>query len=75
LGIASLPSCRAPRGLACVFHRIGSPAPERSLKRFKQLTGLGFTAAARLGEGEIQVVKSFDQRVEETLFIPRLKGG
>jgi hypothetical protein len=48
---------------------------EEAEERFKQLTGLGFTAAARLGEGEIRVVKTFDPTVEETLFIPRLKGG
>ena len=44
-------------------------------KRFKQLTGAGFTAAKRLGEGKSEVLKAFDPRAEETLFIPRLTGG
>jgi hypothetical protein len=43
--------------------------------RFKELTGAGFTAAKRLGEGKSEVLKSFDPTAEETLFIPRLKGG
>jgi hypothetical protein len=43
--------------------------------RFMELTGSGFTAAKRLGEGKSQVLKSFDAAAEETLFIPRLKGG
>jgi hypothetical protein len=43
--------------------------------RFKMLTGAGFTAAKRLGEGKSEVLKSFDPMAEETLFIPRLKGG
>jgi len=44
-------------------------------ERFKMLTGAGFTAAKRLGEGRSEVLKSFDLTAEETLFIPRLKGG
>jgi hypothetical protein len=55
------------------------PANARSMAeaeaRFKMLTGAGFTAAMRLGEGKSEVLKSFDQTAEETLFIPRLKGG
>jgi hypothetical protein len=48
---------------------------EEAEERFKKLTGLGFTAAARLGEGNSRVLKTFDPAVEETLFIPRLVGG
>jgi hypothetical protein len=44
-------------------------------ERFKMLTGAGFTAAKRLGEGKSEVLKTFDPTAEETLFIPRLKGG
>jgi hypothetical protein len=44
-------------------------------KRFKELTGSGFTAAKRLDDGKSEVVKSFDPTAEETLFIPRLQGG
>ena len=43
--------------------------------RFKELTGLGFTAAVRTASGEISKVRSFDPTAEETLFFPRLVGG
>jgi hypothetical protein len=44
-------------------------------RRFKELTGAGFIAAKRLGEGKSEIVKNFAPTAEETLFIPRLKGG
>lgn len=44
-------------------------------KRFRELTGKGFTAAARAAEGEIIKVASFDPTAEETVFFPRLVGG
>jgi len=44
-------------------------------ERFKMLTGAGFIAAKRLAEGKSEVLRSFDPTAEETLFIPRLKGG
>jgi hypothetical protein len=44
-------------------------------ERFKMLTGAGFTAAKRLDEGKSEILRSFDPTAEETLFIPRLKGG
>ena len=44
-------------------------------RRFKQLTGAGFTAAKRLGEGKSELLRSFDPAAEETVFIPRLRGG
>lgn len=44
-------------------------------ERFKKLTGQGFTAAARLGPGEVRKLQSFDPAAEETLFFPRLVGG
>ena len=43
--------------------------------RFKELVGGGFTAAERTGPGKSKVVGKFDPAAEETLFIPRLKGG
>jgi hypothetical protein len=43
--------------------------------RFKKLSGAGFTAAKRLGDGKSEVVRNFDATAEETLFIPRLFGG
>jgi len=44
-------------------------------KRFKELTGVGFTAAERTGNGESKVVRSFNPNAEETIFVPRLQGG
>jgi hypothetical protein len=43
--------------------------------RFKKLTGAGFTAVKRLGEGKSEILRRFDPTAEETLFIPRLQGG
>ena len=47
--------------------------PEKAEKRFKELTGRGFTAAVCLGE--VSNVRSFDPTAGETLFFPRLVGG
>ena len=44
-------------------------------KRFKKLTGMGFTAAVRTASGEVTKIRSFDPAAEETLFFPRLVGG
>ena len=44
-------------------------------KRFLELTGAGFTAAARSGLEEPRVIKTFDPTADETLFFPRLVGG
>jgi hypothetical protein len=44
-------------------------------RRFKALTGAGFTAATRQANGEISVARSFDPGAEETVFYPRLVGG
>ena len=44
-------------------------------RRFKALTGAGFTAATLAAPGEPVVVRAFDPNVEETLFFPRLVGG
>lgn len=45
-------------------------------ERFRDLTGKGFRAVALGKDGEPgQVLKSFDQTVEKTLFVPQLKGG
>jgi hypothetical protein len=44
-------------------------------RRFKELTGKGFTAAVRTGPGEISRISAFDPKAEETLFFPRLVGG
>jgi len=57
------------------FDPADAAAVAEAEKRFKELTGAGFTAAKRLGEGKSELVKSFDPTAEETLFIPRLIGG
>jgi hypothetical protein len=44
-------------------------------RRFRELTGSGFTAAKRMDDRRSEVVKTFDPTAEETLFIPRLQGG
>jgi hypothetical protein len=57
------------------FNPADALAVARAEARFKELTGAGFTAAKRLGEGKSEIVRSFDPTAEETLFIPRLQGG
>jgi len=44
-------------------------------RRFKQLTGAGFTAAVRTGNGRSELMRNFDAAAEETVFFPRLRGG
>ena len=44
-------------------------------RRFSELTGAGFTAAVRRGEGRSELVRSFDPAAEEIVFFPRLRGG
>ena len=50
-------------------------AVAKAEKRFRQLTGAGFTAAVRTASGESRRVKGFDLTADETLFFPRLVGG
>jgi hypothetical protein len=57
------------------FDPADAAAVAKAEARFKKLTGEGFTAAMRLGDGKSKVLKSFDPTAEETLFIPRLQGG
>jgi hypothetical protein len=47
----------------------------RAEQRFKELTGLGFTAAVRTGTGQVSQLRSFDPTASETLFYPRIVGG
>jgi hypothetical protein len=44
-------------------------------RRFHELVGRGFTAAARVGPGEVSKIQAFDPAIEETLLVPRLVGG
>jgi len=52
-----------------------TPQLWRAEERFKDLTGRGFTAAVREGEGQSRLIKAFAPAAEETLFFPRLVGG
>lgn len=44
-------------------------------RRFRELTGQGFTAATRTEVGDLSVARTFDPTADETLFYPRLVGG
>jgi hypothetical protein len=44
-------------------------------KRFSELTGAGFIAAKRTGNGTSELIRHFDPTAQETVFIPRLVGG
>jgi hypothetical protein len=44
-------------------------------RRFKELTGAGFTAATRTADGEPVVTRTIDPTAEETLFFLPLVGG
>lgn len=44
-------------------------------RRFKDLTGRGFTAAKRTSPGQTTKLRSFDPTAEETVFFPRMVGG
>ena len=57
------------------FDPSDAKAVARAEWRFRELTGAGFTAAARGAAGESQRIQIFHPAVEETLFFPRLVGG
>jgi hypothetical protein len=57
------------------FDANDAAALTKAEERFKQLTGKGFTAAARTGPTEVTKIKSFNPKAEETIFFPRLIGG
>ena len=45
-------------------------------ERFRKLTGGGFRAVALgMNGGSGELIDQFDPKVEQTLFIPQLKGG
>lgn len=44
-------------------------------ERFKELTGLGFTAGKRTADGKTELMRKFDPTAETTIFFPRLQGG
>jgi hypothetical protein len=44
-------------------------------RRFAKLTEAGFIAAKRAGIGTSELIREFDPTAQETVFIPRLRGG
>jgi hypothetical protein len=58
-----------------VFDATDAKALQEAERRFKELTGSGFTAAIRTTSGEPNVIHKFDPHAEHTLFFPRLVGG
>ena len=52
-----------------------SEALAKAERRFRELTGKGFTAAVRTAAGESVRSLSFDPTAKETLFFRRLRGG
>jgi hypothetical protein len=57
------------------FNPADADAVAKAEARFKELTGVGFRAAVRRGEGRSELVRTFDPTAEETVFFPRLQGG
>jgi hypothetical protein len=57
------------------FNPDETDALAKAEERFKALTSIGFTAAARDAAGKAIVTRAFDANAEETLFFPRLVGG
>ena len=57
------------------FDPADAAAVRSAEERFKELTGLGFTAAERTANGEATVTRGFNPNAEETLFFPRLVAG
>jgi hypothetical protein len=57
------------------FDPTDAAAVAEAERRFKELTGAGFTAAVRRGEGRTELIRSFDPAAEETVFFPRLQSG
>ena len=57
------------------FNTGDAAAVAEAERRFKQLTGAGFTAAARTTVGHSTLIRDFDLSAEETIFFPRLQGG
>jgi hypothetical protein len=57
------------------FEAADTEALSRAEERFKKLTRVGFTAAARSASGDVTIARTFDPAAKETLFFPRLVGG
>ena len=56
------------------FDAADAQAVAEAEARFIELTGAGFTAAKRLGDGKSEVLRSFDPTAEETSQLQRGTG-
>jgi hypothetical protein len=57
------------------FDPADQAAVAEAMERFRDLTGLGYTAAERTGPGTLRKVTAFDPAATEVLFKPRIVGG
>lgn len=57
------------------FDPMDAPSVAAARARFGLLKSAGYTAAARKGAGVSELIRDFDPAVEQTIFIPRLRGG
>lgn len=57
------------------FDPADTAAVQEAEKRFKELTGAGFTPFERTGPGAGKLVSEFNPNAGETVFRPRLVGG
>ena len=44
-------------------------------RRFQELMDAGYIAAKRTGSGTSDLIREFDPTAQETVFVPRLRGG
>jgi hypothetical protein len=56
------------------FDAADAKAVLKAERRFRELTGAGYTAATHTADGPV-VTHTFDPTAKETLFYPRLVGG
>jgi hypothetical protein len=56
------------------FNPADADALAKAEARFKELTGVGFTAAVRRGEGRSELIRTFDPTAEENCILPSLAG-
>jgi hypothetical protein len=57
------------------FYLNDAAAIAKAEERFRELTGAGFMAYKRTGDGQGEILRGFDPTAEETVFRPRLVGG
>jgi hypothetical protein len=58
-----------------VFDKADKVSMEAAEKRFTELTGKGFRAAEKKGDGKHDVGKTFNPDANDMVFVPPLAGG